>query len=185
MKSRTGGRRRLREKAGKQASYRNIVLLYSYIMHLATTAHRAEQADYVARELLSKTALLTRLVLKQSGTEILRTEGGVLNTLNRGPRRITELAQLEGLAQPTMTLLVKRLEQQGWVKRERHGEDGRVVLVSLTGDGRAALEAARRQVGEVLRNYIEGLTDEQLAALETATDAMDSLIGTLQAGTAT
>ncbi len=154
-------------------------------MHLATTAHRAEQVDYVARELLSKTALLGRLVLKQSGSEILRTEGGVLNTLVRGPRRITELAQLEGLAQPTMTLLVKRLEQHGWVQRERHGEDGRVVLISLTGDGRAALEELQLEVGEMLRNYIEALTDEQVAALETATDAMDSLIGVLQAGAAT
>jgi DNA-binding MarR family transcriptional regulator len=44
--------------------------------------------------------------------ELSRTEVGLLNTLSTGPRRITELAELEGLAQPTMTSLVKQLEQQ-------------------------------------------------------------------------
>jgi DNA-binding MarR family transcriptional regulator len=150
-------------------------------MHLETTAHRAEQVDYVARELLSRTALLGRLVRKQSGSQMMRAESGVLNSLDGAPRRITDLAQLEGLAQPTMTLLVKQLEQQGWVERERHGEDGRAVLISLTEEGKSALEGLRRQVGEVLSKYVADLTDEQLAALETATDAMDSLIGSLQA----
>jgi DNA-binding MarR family transcriptional regulator len=112
---------------------------------------------------------------------MMRGEGGVLNSLDGAPRRITDLAQLEGLAQPTMTLLVKQLEQRGWVERERHVEDGRAVLISLTEEGRSALEELRRQVGEVLSKYVADLTDEQLAALETATDAMDSLIGSLQA----
>ncbi|HEX3563146.1 MAG TPA: MarR family transcriptional regulator [Solirubrobacterales bacterium] len=150
-------------------------------MHLAATAHRADQVDYVARELLSRTALLGRLVRRQSGSQMMRGEGGVLNSLDGAPRRITDLAQLEGLAQPTMTLLVKQLEQRGWVERERHVEDGRAVLISLTEEGRSALEELRRQVGEVLSKYVADLTDEQLAALETATDAMDSLIGSLQA----
>jgi hypothetical protein len=44
-------------------------------------------------------------------SSVSRTDGGVLNTLTGGPRRITELAELEGLAQPTMTLIVQRLEQ--------------------------------------------------------------------------
>ena len=56
----------------------------------------------------------------------------MLRTLTDAPRRITDLAELEGLAQPTMTLLVQRLEQRGWVERKRDSDDGRVVLVSLT-----------------------------------------------------
>ena len=44
-------------------------------------------------------------------------------TLSDGPRRITELAELEGLAQPTTTILVKQLERQGLVRRERQADD--------------------------------------------------------------
>jgi len=43
-----------------------------------------------------------------------------------------------------MTQLVQRLEQRGLVMRTSDPSDGRVALVSLTDEGRAAL-AARRQ----------------------------------------
>ena len=47
-----------------------------------------------------------------------RTEMEVLSTLREGPRRITELTELQGIAQPTMTLLVTRMQEKGWVERE-------------------------------------------------------------------
>src|SRR5690349_23462446 len=94
---------------------------------------RAEQIDYVAANLLPRAALLVRLLVKQvHNTEISRTEGEVLVILGAGARRITELAELEGVAQPTMTLLIKRLEGRGWVEREGLAEDGRVTLIRIT-----------------------------------------------------
>jgi DNA-binding MarR family transcriptional regulator len=73
--------------------------------------------DLITTQLLPRAALLSRLLLRE--TPIPRSEAGVLGTLARGACRITELAEYEGLAQPTMTLLVKRLEKRGWVARER------------------------------------------------------------------
>jgi DNA-binding MarR family transcriptional regulator len=142
-------------------------------------ALRAERVEYVADQLLPHAAIVTRLLIKQVKAEISRTEAGVLSTLIVAPRRITELAELEGLAQPTMTLLVQRLEQRGWVKRERRPEDGRVVLVSLTEAGSATLGAFRAQVGAALRVHMDAMSDEQVAALETATEALGSLVDTL------
>ena len=138
----------------------------------------AERIDYVADQLLPHAAMVTRLLIKQVEGEISRTEAGVLNTLIAAPRRITELAELEGLAQPTMTLLVQRLEQRGWVKRERGADDGRVVLVSLTEAGSATLEEFRAQVGAALRVHMDAMSPEQIAALETATEALGSLVDT-------
>src|SRR5436189_3989276 len=114
------------------------------------SAVRDERVEYVASHLVGHVALLTRLLVRQVGPDISRTEAGVLRTLAGAPRRITELAELEGLAQPTMTLLVQRLEQHGWVRRERHADDGRVVLVSLTQEGRRTLEGFRAQVLDAL-----------------------------------
>ena len=46
-----------------------------------------------------------RLLVKQvRSREISRTEMEVLSILSEGPRKITELTELEGIAQPTMTL---------------------------------------------------------------------------------
>ena len=75
-------------------------------------------------------ALLTRLLVRQVGGDLSRTEMSLLRTLSDGPRRITELAELEGLAQPTMTILIKQLEQEGLVTRTRQADDGRVVLAT-------------------------------------------------------
>jgi DNA-binding MarR family transcriptional regulator len=145
-----------------------------------TDAVRAERIDYVAGRLLSHAALLTRLIANQVPGPVSRTEAGVLYTLAGAPRRITELAELEGLAQPTMTLLLQRLEQRGWVKRERHPDDGRVVLVSVTEAGKAMLDEYRAQVAVAVRADVEAMSDEQIEALEAATHTLRSLIGVLQ-----
>jgi DNA-binding MarR family transcriptional regulator len=138
--------------------------------------------DYVADHLLPHAAVITRLLVREARGEISRTEAGALHALTSAPRRITELAELEGLAQPTMTLLVQRLEQRGWVKRERHAGDGRVVLVSVTDAGRATLDEFRARVGAALRERMDVMSDEQIAALETATETLGSLVDVLQGG---
>jgi DNA-binding MarR family transcriptional regulator len=136
--------------------------------------------DYVADHLLLHAGLLTRLLIRETGSEVTRTEAGVLFTLSRGPRRITELAELEGLAQPTVTLLVKKLEQQGWVKRDRPADDGRVVLLSLTGAGRTALDGFQAEVSAAFRADMDAMSDEQLSALESATETLGELVDVLQ-----
>src|ERR1700689_3685857 len=88
---------------------------------------RLGQIEYVSTQLLARAQVLSRLLAKQVDSELSQTEARVLNTLRDGSRRITELAECEGLAQPTTTLLVKRLEELGLVRRERQADDGRVV----------------------------------------------------------
>jgi DNA-binding MarR family transcriptional regulator len=144
---------------------------------------RDDQLDYIASHLLPRAALLVRLLIRQvREREISRMEGEVLGTLTEGPRRITELAELVGVAQPTMTVLIKRLEHSGWVARKGLPEDGRVVMVNITDAGRTAFEAFRARFLAVLRNDLECLSDQQLAALLTATDTLGSFVDELQRG---
>ena len=76
-----------------------------------TKTGRAERIDYVAEHLLSRAGVLVRLLVKQvRNRSFVRTEMEVLSILAEGQRRVTELSELEGVAQPTMTALVKRLE---------------------------------------------------------------------------
>ena len=140
--------------------------------------------DPITTQLLPRAALLARLLLRQSLVGIPRSEAGVLGTLARGARRVTELAEHEGLAQPTMTLLVKRLEARGWVVRKRDPDDRRAVLVSLTPAGVEALEQARAGYREVLARHLEAMSADEIAALTTATEALGHLIDVLQRGDA-
>jgi DNA-binding MarR family transcriptional regulator len=136
--------------------------------------------DHLTARIVQQASLLTRLVFKHADTGMSRSEASVLGTLRGGPRRITALAELEGLAQPTVTLLVKRLEDRGWVVRERATRDGRVVMVSLTAAGREALHEIRERYRPLLRAGLSELSDEQLAALAQGAEALTILIDTLQ-----
>jgi DNA-binding MarR family transcriptional regulator len=146
------------------------------------TTDRRHDIDAVAGALVPAASRVTRLVLRRAARRVSRSEAGLLSALNGGPRRITELADLEGHAQPTMTLLVKRLEAKGWVTRERDPGDRRVVLVSLTDAGAAALEDVRAAYRAVLRDHLAAMSDDEIAALMHATEALESLLAALQPG---
>ena len=143
-------------------------------------ADRAERAQHISTHLPAHIGLLRRLLSKELGQQYPYTEARLLSSLTDGPRRITELAALEGLAQSTTTLLVKRLEEQGLVRRERQTDDERVVLVWLTEAGDAALHEVRALAAAGLRRHLDALPDRQLKALTAATDALAELITLLQ-----
>jgi DNA-binding MarR family transcriptional regulator len=145
-------------------------------------APRDEAIEHVTTTLLPQAAVLTRLVAKHVSSTVTRSEGSVLRVLDAGSQRITSLAALEGLSQPTMTILVKRLEERGFVARERDAGDGRVVLVAITEAGREAMEGLRTQYRALLREHIAGMADEQIAELVQATKALTSLVEALQEG---
>ncbi|MEA2200752.1 MAG: hypothetical protein QOI89_1348 [Solirubrobacteraceae bacterium] len=148
---------------------------------IASKPDRAEALDHVAERLLSRAAILVRLLIRQvRSCGISRNELEVLSILTEGPRRITDLTELEGMAQPTMTLLVKRLEEKGWVRREGMPDDGRVVMVSLTDDGSAAQQKFRAQFLAALRSDLEVLSDRQLQELSAATETLSSFVDDLQ-----
>jgi DNA-binding MarR family transcriptional regulator len=92
-----------------------------------------------------------------------------------GPQRLTVLAAREGVTQPAMTQLISRLEDSGLARRKASPEDGRVVLVVITDEGRAML--ARRRAGrtERLARIIAQLAPEHRAALASALPALDAL----------
>jgi DNA-binding MarR family transcriptional regulator len=148
-------------------------------MNVATTP-RAEAIDLVATNLLTRASRLTRLLLRFGARELSRTEVGLLATLLDGPRRITELAATEALAQPTVTQLVDKLERRGLVVRARAADDGRVVLVSVSLQGRAQLESSRAHSRALMRETVAELSDEELAELVAATETLARLIDALQ-----
>jgi DNA-binding MarR family transcriptional regulator len=151
------------------------------ITSVTAETERAERVDYIAEQLPSRAAILVRLLVKQvRSRDISRTEMEVLSILREGPRRITELTELEGIAQPTMTLLVTRLQEKGWVQREGLAEDGRVVIISLTEAGSAAQRKFRAHFLAAMRTDLQELSDPALQALSAATETLSSFVEDLQ-----
>jgi DNA-binding MarR family transcriptional regulator len=145
---------------------------------------RIEAIDRIATTLAPQASRLTRLLMRCGPRELSRTEVGALLTLLDGPRRITELAATEALAQPTVTQLVDKLQRRGLVERQRSGDDGRVVLVVISEQGREQLEALRARTREVMRETLKELSDQQLAELVAAAETLGRLVETLQQRTA-
>lgn len=141
---------------------------------------RADATDLVATSFVARASQLTRLLLREGDRALSRTEAGLLRTLLDGPRRITELAETEALAQPTVTQLVDRLEKRGLVARGRSAQDGRVVLVSVTLDGQRQLRATQAQYRALMREAMEELSDAEVAQLAAATETLQRLIEAVQ-----
>ena len=104
------------------------------------------------------------------------TAAATLASIERlGPQRLTVLAAREGVTQPAMTQLISRLEESGLVRREASPEDGRVVLVVITDDGRATLARRRAVRAQRLAGIIAQLAPGHRAALAGALPALDAL----------
>jgi DNA-binding MarR family transcriptional regulator len=150
---------------------------------MSTTAdtQRAQLVGHIAEQLPTRAAILVRLLVKRMRThEISRTEMEVLSILTDGPRSVTELTELGGTAQPTMTLLAKRLQEKGLVARTRVADDGRVVMVKITPAGIAAQRKFRAHALAAMRADLDALPDRQLRALAAATDTLSSFVDDLQ-----
>lgn len=106
-----------------------------------------------------------------------RAQLAVLHALRDiGPRRITDLAELEQVTQPSMTLLVSRMERAGWVRREPDPLDRRGVLVTLTPDGRGRLDRVVAARAAALKRRLERLQPAHRAALAAAVPALDAVM---------
>jgi DNA-binding MarR family transcriptional regulator len=119
---------------------------------------------------------LVSAAVQQQPREISLTSASTLATVERtGPRRITDLAAIEGVAQPSMTALVTVLERAGLVERGQDPRDQRVVLVALTAAGTDYLRSRRRAGAEAFAQLIDKLPPEETATLLAAAPALQHL----------
>lgn len=119
---------------------------------------------------------LMAAAVRQQPREISLTSASTLATVERtGPRRITDLAVIEGVTQPSMTALVTVLERSGLVERQRDPQDQRVVLVALTVAGADYLRTRRKAGAEAFARLIGKLPPDEGAALLAAAPALRHL----------
>lgn len=83
---------------------------------------------------------------------ILRSEGGLSQR---------ELAKKIGITPPSMTVSIRKLGKQGYVRRQMDEKDQRIQRITLTGEGENCLEELREMIGTMEARLYEGISEEE------------------------
>lgn len=90
-----------------------------------------------------------------------------------GECTIAELHDALAHKRSTLTSVLDRLAERGWIGREPDARDRRSVLVRLTGSGRRAASAAYRALATIERRACEHLSGEDVAAVSRVLAALE------------
>src|SRR5689334_1664771 len=92
----------------------------------------------------------------------------MLGALSEGGERAARLAHRLAIRKPTATALADGLIAAGYAEREGESGDRRIVRLSITPAGRAALERADSAYAKMLEPLLEELPDREsfLGALQ-------------------
>ena len=117
-----------------------------------------------------------RLRHHASHPELSLGQLAALRSLERhGPMSPTELATHERVQPPSMTKIVGRLLELGYVSRSPHPDDRRQVVVAISADGIALLDDDRRRRDAWLAQRLPTLTAEEISALRAALPVLEKL----------
>jgi DNA-binding MarR family transcriptional regulator len=121
-------------------------------------------------------ARLGRLLENTSDVELSLPQYRVLGLLSTGDERATQLAARLSVTKPTLTAIVDSLVERGCVRRETTDGDRRAVRLSITAQGRTAVEHTGAQLREVLDDVIGRCErpQEVLSALGQLRSALDA-----------
>jgi DNA-binding MarR family transcriptional regulator len=90
-----------------------------------------------------------------------------------GARTISELAAAEQVRVPTMSAIVRGLEDEGLVRRESDPQDRRATRIHVTARGRNLLLRGRGRRVDNLEERLRVLSQEELGTLAEAAELIE------------
>ena len=142
----------------------------------AATPAASVEAQEVASRLRLAVARLHRTLRQHADAGLSPSQLSALVAIERhGSMTLGELATHEGVAPPTITGVVARLEADGNVEREPDPSDRRVVRVTASARGRELVVRARERKDAWLTRRIAGLTPDELDRLADALGVIEAL----------
>jgi DNA-binding MarR family transcriptional regulator len=101
-----------------------------------------------------------RLRPTKAGSGYTPTQILVLETIaKRGPIRLSDLAEVEGMNPTMLSRVARKLEDQGLVQRQPHPVDGRAALLEATAAGDDLCEEIREERTDQLSVELAALSD--------------------------
>ena len=121
--------------------------------------------------------LLRRLRQAQAEGELTLPESAALTRLDRGgPSTASALARLEQISPQSMGATLGALEARGLVERRRDPQDGRRVVLSVTGSGRRVLQDKRNaRTDQLAKALSAGFTPSEVRQLEAVAPLLERL----------
>jgi DNA-binding MarR family transcriptional regulator len=119
--------------------------------------------------------LLKRLLqlFREGLDEALRPHGAtgaqvrILAALREEPGTSgARLARICMVTPQTIQVLLRAIEDNGWIVRRKHPENERILLATLTPSGRRILVRSRTAVGHIYKQMLHGLPPEEVQHLE-------------------
>jgi DNA-binding MarR family transcriptional regulator len=133
----------------------------------------------LAAQLRLAVARLNRRIRQEAavtGEELTSSAQAALATIQRdGPITLGELAAIERVQPPSMTRIVARLEEYGYVTRVVDPADRRVARVEITDAGHALLARVRTRKDAFLAQRVAGLDAAERALLARALPVLERL----------
>lgn len=125
----------------------------------------------------AKEAVIAPMRPKLREFNITEPQWRVMRVLNdRGATDATSLADVGLLHAPSVTRILKDLEERKFVVREPDANDGRRTLVALTPEGREIVRIVSRDVLRVMREYSERFGAKRLEKLTNELRALSAAI---------
>jgi DNA-binding MarR family transcriptional regulator len=138
----------------------------------------ADPAELAGRLRLA-VARLARILRQQAPSDLGPGLTSALATIDRrGPLTFGELANAERISPPSVTTIVRKLEERGLVERSPDDRDRRVCRLRATPAGHRHLTAARARRTAWLTVRLGDLDPQGLARLAGAVEALEELLQT-------
>jgi DNA-binding MarR family transcriptional regulator len=114
--------------------------------------------------------------LRQQNVDLTASQASALATINRdGPLTVGELAKAEHVSSPMITKIAKGLEEERLVTRTVDEADKRVTQLAITKEGERRLERSRNRKNAWLARQLQGLSREELAAVEAVIPVLERI----------
>lgn len=97
--------------------------------------------------------------------------------LYRGPQRMGDIAAALGISLPATTNMIVRLEAKGLVERVHDRDDRRVVMCSLTPEGRSQAEALWNVHRQQIASVADILTTQEMTMVVEAMELLSAALG--------
>src|SRR5215218_2845550 len=143
---------------------------------MQTTAS-TETKEELAPRLRWAVTRLARRLRQEAGVDLGPSQTAALATVERhGPLSPSELAELERITRPTVTRIVRHLEEAGLVERVTDPQDRRASILSVTPEGRALLKRLRERKTAYLAKRLGAMDAEDRRTLERAAELLEGML---------
>lgn len=106
---------------------------------------------------------MKRAKSKYEEFDLNRSQASILFTLHqRSSMSQKELAESLNMTPPSITSAIRKMEQEGYIRRRQDESDQRVMRLALTEKGAACVENVKRVADEMHELIFQGMSPEEI-----------------------